>query len=190
MVLLKSAILKLSQKPPKSKFLNTFFQPKDLKLRPIVAGRKCLTKRLNYFVYILPKLLLSKVKCYVKDDFDFLKKLKRNSTKNSKLVFFDVTRFYTNIEHELELKAIEYLLDKYPEFISSRFSKYCFLEALKLFLKITFFFLTNNIFIKSLELLGVLNAPTDATIIMEYIEIYWYEKRKNEFGVKNGKYIK
>ena len=60
------------------------FQPTDLKLRPIVAGHKCSTKRLNNFVNILFKHLLFKIKSYVKDDFDFLKKCKSNLRKNSK----------------------------------------------------------------------------------------------------------
>ena len=50
------------------------FQTKDSKLRPIVAGHKSPTKRLSIFVDILLKPLLSKIKSYVKDDFDFLKK--------------------------------------------------------------------------------------------------------------------
>ena len=71
-------------------------QPKDLKLRPIVPSHKFPTKRLSNFFDILLKPLLSKIK-NVKDDFDFLKKCKKNLTKNSKLVSFDVTSLYTNI---------------------------------------------------------------------------------------------
>ena len=70
------------------------FQSKDLKLHPIVVGHKCLTKRLSNFVDILLKPLLSKIKRYVKYDFDFFKKCNRILTKNSKL--------------ELRLKSIEY----------------------------------------------------------------------------------
>ena len=62
-----------------SKALNTFhvFRPRDLKLRSIVGGHKCPTKRLNLFVDITRKPLLSKIKNYVKDDFEFLKKYKK-----------------------------------------------------------------------------------------------------------------
>ena len=83
------------------------------------------------FLDILLKSLLSKIKSYVKDDFDFLKKCSRNLIKNSKLVSFDVTSLYTNIPHELALKAIEYWLDKYPELIHSRFNKSFIFEALE-----------------------------------------------------------
>ena len=54
------------------------FQPRYLKLCPIVADHKSLTKDLSNFVDILLKPLLSKVKSCVKDDFDFKKKCKRN----------------------------------------------------------------------------------------------------------------
>ena len=107
-------------------------------------------------MYILLKPLLSKIKCYVKDDFDFLKKCKRNLTENSKLVSFDVTSLYINMPHELELKAIEYWLGEYPESIHSRFNKSFILEALKLFLKNNNLFLTKNSFFKLPEPLWVL----------------------------------
>ena len=57
----------------------------------MVAGDKRPTKYLSNFMDILLKPLLSKIKTYVNDDFDFLKKFKRSLTKNSKLVSFDVT---------------------------------------------------------------------------------------------------
>ena len=44
----------------------------------------------------------------------------------------------------------------------------------------TILFLTKNSFIK---------LPTYATLVMKYLELQFYEKCKNEFGVNNGKYI-
>ena len=109
MVLLKSTNLKISKaiEEPNSECISCF-QPKDLKLRSIVAVYKCPSKRHSNFVDILLKHLLFKIKSYVKDDFDFLEKCKRNITENSKLVSFDVTRLYTSIPYELGLKATEY----------------------------------------------------------------------------------
>ena len=37
--------------------------------------------------------------------------------------------------------------------------------------------------------MGTIVAPTYATLVMEYLEIKFYKKCKNEFGVDNGKYI-
>ena len=139
---------------------------------------------------ILLKPLLSKIKSYVKDDFDFHKKCKGSLTTNSKLVSFDVTSLYTNIPHELGLKAIEYWLDKYPKLIHSRFNKSFILEALKLVLKNNHFVFKEEFFHQIAgTAMGTIVAPTYATLVMGYLELQFYEKCKNEFGVKNGKYI-
>ena len=138
-------------------------QPKDLKLRPILAGHKCSTKHLSNFVDILLKPLLYKIKNSVKDDFDILKKCKRNLTKNSKLISFDVTSLYTNIPHELGLKAIEYWLDKYPELIHSRFNKSFILEALKLALK-------NNHFVFNEEFFHQIARTAMGAIVAPYMQ--------------------
>ena len=59
----------------------------------------------------------------------------QNLTKDSILEFFYVARLCTSIPHELELKAIEYWLDKYSKLIYSRLNKHLILEALKIVLK-------------------------------------------------------
>ena len=122
---------------------------------------------------ILLKPLLSKIKSYVKADFDFLKKCKRNLTKNSKLVSFDVTSLYTNIPHVLGLKAIEYWLDEYPKLVLKN-SHFAFNE--EFFHQIAGF------------AMGTIVAPKYAALVMGYLELQFYEKCKNEFGVNNGKY--
>ena len=84
------------------------FPTKRFKTTPYSKSHKFWSKRLIDFADILFKPLLFKIKSFVKDDFDFLKKCDRNFTKNSKLVTFDVTILNTNMLHELGLKAIEY----------------------------------------------------------------------------------
>ena len=55
------------------------------------------------FVDILLKPLLYKIKSYVKDYFNFLKKRKRNFLENSELVSFSVRSLCTNTPHEYEI---------------------------------------------------------------------------------------
>ena len=166
------------------------FQPKDLKLCPIVASHKSLTKRLSKFVDILLIPLLPKIKSYAKDDFDFLKKCKRSLTKNSNLVSFDATSLYTNMPQELGLKVIEYWLDYYHELIHSRFNKSFILKAIKLFLKNNHFVFNKKFFHQIAETaMGTIAAPTYATLVMGYLELQFYQKCKNKFCVNNGKYI-
>ena len=113
-----------------------------------------------------------KIKSFVKDDFDFLKKCDRNFTKNSKLVTFDVTILNTNILHELGLKAIEYWLDKYTELIHSRFNKSFILKTLKRVLKTNDFIFNEEFFHQIIgNAMGTVVAPTYATLIMGYLEI-------------------
>ena len=132
--------------------------------------------------------LLPKIKSHVKQDFDLLKKCRRNLTKNSKLVSFGVTSLYTNILHDVRLKAIEYWLDKYPELIHSRFNKSFIFEALKLVLR-NDQFVFNEEFFQPITgtAMGIIVAPTYATLA--YFELQFFEKCNNEFGVNNGKYI-
>ena len=158
----QSTIISKATEEQGSEYIS-YFQSKDLKLRPIAAGHKCPTKRLSNFVDIPFKPLLSKIKSYVKYYFDFLKKCKRNLTKNSKLVSFDVTSLYTNIPHELWSKAIEYWLDKYPELIHSRFIKSFILEALKLVLK-------NNHFAFNEEFFDEISGNTMGAIVARTYE--------------------
>ena len=126
MVFLKSANLKIFKAIEEQgpEYISCF-QPKDLKLRSIVAGQKPPIKHLRNFADIF-KPLLSKIKSYVKDDFDFLKKCKRN------------------LKH------------------------FVFNEG------------TN---------MGTIVASKHATLVIRYLEIQFYEQHKNEFRVKNGKYI-
>ena len=130
------------------------------------------------------------IKNYVKDDFDFIKKCTRNFAKNLKLVSVDITSLYANIPHELGLKAIEHWLDKYPELIHSRFDKTFILKALKIVLKNNHFVFNEEFFHQTAgTAMGTIVAPTYATLVMGYLEIQFYEKCKNEFGVNKGKYI-
>ena len=37
--------------------------------------------------------------------------------------------------------------------------------------------------------MGIIVAPTYVTLVIGYLELQFYEKCKNEFGINNGKYI-
>ena len=117
-------------------------------------------------------LFFSKLKSYVKDDFDFLQKCNRNLTKNSKLISFDVASLYINIPHELGLKAIDYWLDKYPELIHSILNKFFIVKALKLVLKNNDFVFNEKFFHQITgTAMGTIVAPTYSTLVMGYLEI-------------------
>ena len=69
--------------------------PKDFKLRPIVAGPACETHRLSNFLDIILKPYLKYVKSHVKDDIDILKYIPKNVSKGTILSSFDVKSLYS-----------------------------------------------------------------------------------------------
>ena len=74
--------------------------------------------------------------------------------------------------------------------IHSRFKKSFILEALKFTLKSDYFVINEEFFHQIAgTAMGTIVAPTYATLVMGYLEIQFYKKCKNEYGVNNGKYI-
>ena len=105
-----------------NKELITISEPKDLKLRPILGGPKCPTKRLSNFLELILKSLTKRVKNNIKDNLEFLKTCKRNGTDDTVLVAFDVCSLYTNIPYEFGLRAIKYFVSNYRPSINLRFT--------------------------------------------------------------------
>ncbi|VDI57594.1 Hypothetical predicted protein [Mytilus galloprovincialis] len=106
-------------------------RPTDLKIRPIIAGPSCSTQRLSNLLDILLKPLCIKVPSFVRDDMDFLNYIPDRVPLDTILVSFDVISLYTNIPHELGLKAVQYWLEKYldeiPEQNWKRYLDDCFI---------------------------------------------------------------
>ena len=71
----------------------------DLKVRTIVGGSKCSTRKLRELIDILLKPFLKHVKSYIRDSIDFLNKCNRNTDGNTIIATFDVLGLYTNILH-------------------------------------------------------------------------------------------
>ena len=80
--------------------------PDDLKFRPIIAGPVNPTHRLSQMIDTLLKPYIKYVKSYVRDDIQFLSTLPNQISETETMVSFDVTALYSNIEHELGIKAI------------------------------------------------------------------------------------
>ena len=133
---------------------------------------------------------MSKVKSYIKDTNDFLNYLPQATKNGTILVSFNVTNLYSNIEHNLGLEAIEYWLDKYPEYIPNRISKSLLIQGTKFILENNFFYFNNKHYrqIKGTAM-GTKVAPTYATLVLGYLEIRLYDKVEEQFGNSFRKYI-
>ena len=87
-----------------------------MNFRPIVAGPENETHRLSNFIDILLKPMVKHVKSFIRDSTDYLYHLPKTVSPDSYLVSFDIENLYSNITHELGLEAINYWLDKHPEY--------------------------------------------------------------------------
>ena len=92
----------------------------SLKGRPIIAGPNSPTQRLSSLLEKILTPLVPKLKSYIKDDWDFLKKLPRNIDSNFTFLTRDIVSLYTNIRHELGLRELLYYITKYRNLIPIR----------------------------------------------------------------------
>ena len=99
--------------------------------------------------------------------------------------------FYTNISHDLGLKAIDRWLTNYPELIHKRFSKKFILESIKVILENNNFYF-NDIISNQVRgtPMGTKFAPTFATLVLAYLEEMLYSQTKIEFDKELVDYIK
>ena len=98
---------------------------------------------------------------------------------------------YTNISHDLGLKAIDRWLTNYPELIHKRFSKEFILESIKVILENNNFFF-NDIMFNQVRgtAIGTKFAPTYATLVLAYLEEMLYSQTEREFDKELADYIK
>ena len=141
--------------------------PKNLKFRPIVAGPTCPTHRLSQLIDHLLKPYVDIVPSYIKDDFDFLRKLPESVKPESYLVTFDVNSLYTNIPHDVGLSAVEYWIKKHPNLLPSRFNAKFITESIKLILENNVFFFDDKYY-NQLHgtAIGTKMAPVYATLFL------------------------
>ena len=165
--------------------------PADLTFRPIVAGPACPTHRLSNLIDILLKPFVKHVKSFVRDDIDFLKFLPTVMSENDIFVSFDVTSLYSNISHELGLKAIKYWLDNFPDDIHERFSKQFILRSIKLILESNTFEFGSLHFKQVLgTAMGTKFAPSYATLVLAFLEIKLYKIVEEKYDTVYSEYIK
>ena len=85
------------------------FEPNDLKLRTIVSGPKCPTRKLSQLIDILLKRFCKRIKSRICDSFDFLNKCLR-----SYRLFFTKYQedLHTGFKKEFLLESENFILKK------------------------------------------------------------------------------
>ena len=90
-------------------------RPKDLKLRLICAGPKGVASRPRNFVDILLKPFIEHVKSYIRDDIDFLNKLRTETNEKKVQATFDISSMCTYLDNDLGREAINFWREKDPD---------------------------------------------------------------------------
>ena len=139
--------------------------------RPVISSITCLTSRISEFVddYLQPEV--KKLKSYVKDTTDFIKKIEAvdHVSDDSYLVSLDVRSLYTNIPHKEGLEAVKQKLKK----SKPSFNIKVILTFLKLILTLNnFVFSGINYLQKEGCAMGTKCAPSYANIFM-----VWFDER-------------
>ena len=82
--------------------------PEDLKGSPIVGGPNSPTQGISAVLEKILTPIVSCLKTYVKDDWDFIRKLPSYVDYPCVLASCDVVSLYTSIPHDLGLEALSY----------------------------------------------------------------------------------
>ena len=152
-------------------------------MRPICAGPKGVTSRLSNFVGILLKPFIKHVKSYIRDDTDFLSKLRTETNEKKVLATFDISNMYTKLDNDLGRDAINFWLEKDPDGLPRNIPKEFVLDALGIVLECYVFFFNNKYYLQIKGCtMGTKLAPTYAILVMAYLELRLYEKIEEKFG--------
>ena len=142
--------------------------------RPIVAGPCYHTSVVSQILHVIMEPTLSFIKHILKDSFDFIDRIDTKYTVNTILSTCDIKSLYTNIQHDVFYKAIEYWIDKFHDDIPllSRFTKAFSLEGLNIILKFNYFYINKNFFhqIKGMPM-GTIFAVVGSNLTVTYFEV-------------------
>ena len=82
--------------------------PDELKARPINGDVRSVTQGLSKLMEKILKPLVLHLKTFIKDEFDFIKKIPKRVRDDVYMVSFDVTSLYVSIPFDLGIEAISY----------------------------------------------------------------------------------
>ena len=125
------------------------------------------------------------MKSYIRDDIDYLNKIRTETNENKVFGTFDISSMYTNLDNDLGLEAINVWLEKDPDDLPRNIPKEFVLDALGIVLECDVFFFNNKYYLQIKGCaMGTKLAPTYATLVMAYLELRLYDKVEEKF-VKN-----
>ena len=145
--------------------------PSDLKGRPVIAGPVAPTQHLSELLEKILAPLVPQLKSYIKDDWDFLRKFPRQLEPDCNLYSCDVSSLYTNISHDLGIRALKYWTHKLRHLIPARFTTQFILECSDFVLRNNYFMFDKKMFLQVIgTAIGTIFAPPYACLSMGFLE--------------------
>lgn len=166
-------------------------EPADLQFRPIIAGPASPTHRISLVLDRLLRPFLKHVKSYLRDNLHFLKRLPRTVPQEATLVSLDIISLYSNIPHDLGIRAIKYWTQHFPNDIHGRFTETFIVEGTRFVLENNTFMFDNRNFKQiSGTAMGTPFAPVFANLTIGFLErSTLHSKLTDAFGVETTTHI-
>ena len=159
--------------------------------RPVVSSVKCHTEKISAFVDEKLRPIVSKLKSYIKDTSDFLRKIKDigEIPKDAILVTMDVTGLYTNIDNTEGLEAMREALEESSQ--NQKPSANALTLMMRLILMLNNFVFNNVNYLQKMgTAMGTRAAPSYSNIFMgKFEDQFVYKSRWYRFIRFWGRYI-
>ena len=147
--------------------------------RPVVAGTVYHTHELSTLIHIILSPALQHIKHIIKDTFDFTNRARIDNVIGMQIGTADIKSLYTNIKHNLGLKAINFWITKLENQIPllQRFPKNFIMEAIFIILHFNYFYI-NGMFFHQIQgtAMGTPAAVVYANLTVAYIEYKMFTK--------------
>ena len=145
--------------------------PSNLKGRAIVGGPQSPTQHLSELLEKILSPLVTHLRSYIKDDWDFLRKFPRYLDPSCHLYSCDVVNLYTNITHELGITALKYWINKLRHLIPARFTTNFIIDAASFVLRNNNFCFDRKMYAQIIgTAIGTKFAPPYACLAMGYLQ--------------------
>ena len=157
-------------------------------MKPIIARPQCVTNRFCDFIDKILRPYLGKVKSYIRDDIDSNSKILRTADKTRRLLTFDISIMYTNIDKYLGQEAIKYLLQKHPSSKPRNIDNEFILQSLRIILEKNAFNFDGQKYLQIQEkAMGTKCPPFYATLVIAFLEAKLYQIFEAKFGGESRK---
>ena len=145
----------------------------ELDGRPINSGPCYFTRGLSLIVHAILLPILDFIPHILKDTFDFVERFNTACTADTQIVTWDIKSLYTNLRHDLFIRAIQYWLETFHTRIPlmNRFNSAFVLEALYIILKFNYVHINNTYYHQHKG--GAMGAPcmvVGSNLVVAYLE--------------------